>query len=100
MLARWHSRTHAIVLAITCVVSTAWLAVIVQQALLGTQPSLLIHFLEILRDVCWILFLLALLRPYQDSMHFLGLNLIVLIISILGCYLFFVAVSAYTGWTI
>ncbi|MES2537664.1 MAG: XrtA/PEP-CTERM system histidine kinase PrsK [Pseudomonadota bacterium] len=72
LLTRWRDRRQAPLLALACFLSALWASMVAYQVTQGIVMSLSTSLLEIVRSAAWSAFLLALLRPVQQTRTFHG----------------------------
>lgn len=93
LLTSWRGRLYGMMLAIACLFSALWAAIIVYQLAWGYSAPFLTYSLEMLRNVTWSAFLIVLLGPFQTVKNDAALPKIrtsVIVVSVL--YLvFFIA---------
>ncbi len=87
LITSWRGKFYGILLAIACITSSLWAANISAQSYWGYPSIFSIEILEIIKNLCWSLFLIILLGPFQRKGN--ESNALKLKPSVIGVLLFY-----------
>lgn len=97
LLTSWRGRLHGMLLAVACLLTALWAAIVAYQAAWSSPFSLTADILEIFRNAAWSAFLLMLLGPFRTKGSS-KLKLKPAVVAIAAFYVLLLATSVYSHW--
>lgn len=99
LLTSWRGRLHGMLLAVACLLTALWAALVAYQAAWSSPFPLTADVLEILRNAAWSAFLLMLLGPFRTKGSS-KLKLKPAVVAIAAFYVLLLAASVYSHWVL